>query len=554
MPFFLTRFCQHQRQLVHNIAHKLRWAWAHIQPPLKTVYFQWIRPVVQWFNRWIHPWIRRANGVYALGCLLLTQGVQNVWYQLPASAVEAFCSSQFWPQQFPRWLIGNFMLFGIAWLLWKRPKIIPRVPYWGALIATLLFPFFLITLAPTLSYLASSYNAQNLEVVRHVEKKFPDVQAQWKQNVALDQTRPTESIFTFDIEDRKFFQFSSWERVVLDGFGYANFVFDFIGGQGWGMTLSGLVISLMGIYVQHRQQALQLFHKDVRAVVPITALLLGIIVVYLISVNVANHQIAAEMGQGHYGQVVSRSQQLSRFYPPLRGDEDFLRRWAIASVEIDRPNEALVAFSKGGDCYRAGDFLRAKSYLEQALSLDPHLFLARGYLAATWVNEGVEYSKDTDRPKLPVYSIPFPKKNNFLDSPQSNERPNVLRAAGAATKFEAALAIFPDHIAALYDLMLMRVMNGEFEASAEVADRHLEVQNHFQSKNVALLGQAYLHKAWADYHAEDMNAAWRRYRQARDAKTWGDQIERADGFADSFADNYSDTYPNDHLDGYSDGQ
>ena len=282
----------------------------------------------------------------------------------------------------------------------------------------------------------------------------------------------------------------------------------------------------MGVYMQHRHQALQLFHQDMARFTPVAIPILTTIVVYLIGVSIANHRIALEMGQGKYSEVTHHSTRLARVYPPIGGDEIFLRRWAMASVHSHQPNAGLVAFSQGCDRYRVGDFHNAKNYFEYALESDPKLFLARGYLAATWINEGVEYSRATDRPKLPVYAVPFPKKNNFLDSPQSNERPNVLRAAGAIERFKKALTIFPNHISALYDLMLIQTMNGNFETSNITAQQHIEIQHYFQKENVALLGQAYLHRSWADYHADDMDAAWLRYRQSRDSKTWGDTIER----------------------------
>ena len=486
----------------------------------------WLQPLIQGFDRWIHPWITRANGTYALGCLLLLQGAKNEWYHLPPEAITAFQTSQFWLQKSPRFGTAIFIFLGLLWLLWKRPHFIPRLPYWGGLFVTLLFPFFLTTCAPALVYLATSYNEQNLEVVRHVEKKFPEVQAQWKQNISFDQTRPVTSIFAFDIEDRTFFQFSAWERVVLDGFGYRNAVFDFIG-KGWGMAVAGLVLSLIGVYMQHCHQALHLFHRDMESFIPVSGVILGTIVMYLIGVNIFHHQIAAEMGRGHYQAVVQNSQRLAKMYPPLSGDELFLRQWATASVYGNSPKPELIAFTQGTDRYRVGDFSNAATYFESTLRTNPSLFLARGYLAATWINEGVEHAKTTDRPKLPVHAVLFPKKSNFLDSPQSNERPNVLRIPGAIQRFEAALEIFPNHIGALYDLMLAQVLNGNFEASAQTARQHIKIQDYFQKANVALLGQAYLHQAWADYHADDLDTAWQRYRQSRDSKAWNEEIKRS---------------------------
>lgn len=359
---------------------------SQIQTSFKRTHLRWISPLLAGFDRWIHPWITRANGVCLVGCLLLLQGVKHGWHQLPDRVVTAFHDSQFWVQPIPRVGVGTFMILGITWLLWQWPRIIPRVPYWSALLATLRFPCWLTTAAPSLTYLATSFNAHNLEVVRHIDKNFPEVQSQWKQNISFDQTRPTESIFAFNIENRNFFQLSAWERVVLDGFGYRNPVFALIG-KGWGVTVSGLVVSLMGIYMQHRHQAIQLFHKDIKQFLPSASLLLGGIIVYLIGVNIANHKIAAERGRGHYRTVVDQSKQLSTLHPPLRGDEAFLRRWAAASVRSEQPNESLVNCVRGTDYYRIGHFLKAKSHLTAAIETKPQLFLARSYLAMACSDE-----------------------------------------------------------------------------------------------------------------------------------------------------------------------
>ena len=206
MISWLTRMRLRRLQLILKIVHGKR---------IKSQVLAFLR----WFDCWIHPWITRANGVYALGCLLLLQGIENDWYHLPPEALEVFHTSQFWLQYMPRIGVAIFIATGFGWLLWRWPQVIPRLPYWGGLFLVLLFPFFLTTWAPSISYLATAYNEQNLEVVRHVEKKFPEVQAQWKQNVSFDQHRPVQSVFAFNIESRSFFQLSSWERVILDGFG-----------------------------------------------------------------------------------------------------------------------------------------------------------------------------------------------------------------------------------------------------------------------------------------------------------------------------------------------
>ncbi|MEO0869453.1 MAG: hypothetical protein AAFY17_13625, partial [Cyanobacteria bacterium J06642_11] len=116
-----------------------------------------VQKLIQIFQRRIHPWIIRANGVYALGCLLLIQGAKYEWYHLPPDVSEAFHTSQFWLQDPPRYVVAAFVGVGFLWLLWKRPKIIPCLPYWGGLLTTLLFPFVLTTWHPTVTFLATAY-------------------------------------------------------------------------------------------------------------------------------------------------------------------------------------------------------------------------------------------------------------------------------------------------------------------------------------------------------------------------------------------------------------
>jgi hypothetical protein len=82
------------------------------------------------------------------------------------------------------------------------------------------------------------------------------------------------------------------------------------------------------------------------------------------------------------------------------------------------------------------------------------------------------------------------------------------------------LQLFPGHIEALYDLMLARVVTGEFENSASVAQQLIETQQYFQTPNLSLLGQAYLHSSWDSYQNNDILQAWQQYRQAIDKSAW----------------------------------
>ena len=68
--------------------------------------------------------------------------------------------------------------------------------------------------------------------------------------------------------------------------------------------------------------------------------------------------------------------------------------------------------------------------------------------------------------------------------------------------------------------MLARVVDGEFEKSALVAQQIIETQQYPQNPNLSLLAQAYVHSAWASYRNGDTTQAWKQYRQSIDSNTW----------------------------------
>ncbi|NEP50852.1 MAG: tetratricopeptide repeat protein, partial [Moorea sp. SIO3C2] len=254
-------------------------------------------------------------------------------------------------------------------------------------------------------------------------------------------------------------------------------------------------------------------------------LVLGLIVISLIGVNILNYQIDAIFAKGEYKNVVVKSEQISSLYPPLKGDLSFLIRWAKASFYGKENNPALINLVKGLERYQLGDFLLSQKYLQASLQIQSNLFLAKEYLASALINQGVEYAKYTNGPKKPVKSVPVPYRGNFRDSSQAQETPSYQRPTGAAEYFERAIEVFPHHIEALYDLMLVRAINGEFEKSAQAASEIIDAEQYLQLPNMALLGQAYMHLTWADYHRDDIKTAWKRYRQTMDSGTWEELIE-----------------------------
>uniref|UniRef100_A0ACD5GZT6 Uncharacterized protein n=1 Tax=Desertifilum tharense IPPAS B-1220 TaxID=1781255 RepID=A0ACD5GZT6_9CYAN len=471
---------------------------------------------------------RRDRLVIALAFLFLLRGSISSWYRLPQIPLAAFSIQSMSLE------VGRILALGSAiacfFLIFKSLNLHRfRLGFYAGLVIVLLFPFWINLTLPNVSLLAATYADQDYRVSRYVEEKIPEIQSQWKQNILLARSVPIRSVFGLKIEDSRFFQMSSWDKVWLEGFGYHNAFFTFIG-KGWSVTSGGLVLAIIGLYLaEEPNQRTPAFLQDWWRILPGVSLILATLLFYLLSINLLNHRLDTLFAQGAYRPVIELSRSLTQWYPPVQGDEAFLKRWGEASYYSGEPDTSLVAFVKGLERDRLGDFAQSAAYYQQALNLNPQQFLIREYLATALINQGVDYFKDSDRPQLPKRptTSSFPYKSDFLDSPQAVEQPNITRPAGAIQHFEEALSVFPGHLEALYDLMLARAVNGEFSASADAAQQIIQLQKSFQQPNAALLGQAYLHLTWADYHQGDFNRAWRRYRQSTDPKTWKQPIEES---------------------------
>jgi tetratricopeptide (TPR) repeat protein len=451
--------------------------------------------LLRYFN-----WFTRDKIALLIGLLALVMGAIYPWYCLPTQALEVFRINLFLANLGK--FIAIFLSLAVILNLIVGIKRSSRFFCWCGLIAVLLFPYFITTWQPSITFLATSYYEQDKRVTSHVEKNFPEVQAQWKQNISLDKSRPITSIFDFSIQDSRFFQMPSWEQILLAGLGYKNSFFLFIG-RGWGFTVTGLIISLMGLYLSLTENKIDALVKDIRQLLPGMSSLLVTIILSLICVNILNYHLDTLFAKGEYRQVTAVSQTLASWYPPLRGDEEFIERMAKAGFYANQPDLASINFVKGLERYRARDFVQAKDYFQKSLDIQPNQFLVRGYLATTLLNQGIEYYNNS----------------NTLNTLNSR------RAGGATDLFTQALQVFPGHIEISYDLMLARVVDGQFEKSAETAQEIIEVYKNSNSSSVALLGQAYLHLAWADYRNDEIKTAWARYRQSIDSSTWKESTE-----------------------------
>jgi tetratricopeptide (TPR) repeat protein len=444
-----------------------------------------------WFN-----WINRERLILLIASSILIMGAISPWYRLPPEALKTFGADLSLTNIF-RVITALFALAGFVFTFWFGISHAPRLPLWGWLIGTLLFPYFITTWSPTASFLATAYYDQAERVSISVGNSFPDVQAQWKQNISLNLSEPVTSITNFSIQDSRFFQISSWNQVVTNGFGYRNSFFSFIG-KGWSFTVIGLTLSLMGLYLGLEQRKLYTFQRDMTQFLPWVGVLLGLLFFSMIWSNVANHKLETEFAKGEYQKVLIGSKALLSWYPPLGGDEAFLERMAKAGFYGGEPNPELISFVRGLEQYRINDFEKAATYFQNSLNVQPKLFMSRQYLASALLNQGITY-----------FNSSVPKR--------SNDR----KPGGSADFFERALQIFPQNIESLYSLMVARTVNGEFDLSAKTAKEVIDLDQYFQESNLSLMGQAYLHLAWNDYkNVDDLANSWKRYRQSIDATAW----------------------------------
>ncbi|MDX2231604.1 MAG: hypothetical protein NW220_18355 [Leptolyngbyaceae cyanobacterium bins.349] len=434
-------------------------------------------------------WCSRSQLVLLLGTLLLGLGAIAPWYQLPGAAVPVFGVNPL-VLNLGRGVAGLFACLSLLIVLGLAQKSMIRLLYLVGLLMTLLFPYYITNWCPNVSFLAHSYYEQGNQISLHVDKFASEMQAQWGQTIRLDQPTEVPSTWTLAISDSRFFQLPAWQSIWIDGMGYSNSFFQFIG-RGWFVTIAGLSAVLFGLYLSLEAQGLDGVLQDLRYFLPGAGLVLGILLGLLLCANLTHYRLETLFAKGDYPQVVTDSAALIRWYPAAQGDVDFMRRWAIASAYSQPTNESLTQFAQGLERYARDDFSAAEQAFRQALELTPRSFLVRGYLASAILQQGVNYINDT-----------------------------VKKPAAAAAEFEQVLQIFPLHLAVLYDLMLARTLNGEFEPAARVAQQIIQSQKPFQQPEMALLGRAYTQLSWSGYHDDHIIQAWERYRQSVDPQTW----------------------------------
>jgi hypothetical protein len=431
--------------------------------------------------------INRQRITFAIASLCLLIGTISPWYHLPPEVLATFDANLNFTYG-GKVIAAIFLVFGIVWMIILRSQRRERLLLWGGFFLVLLFPYWSTTWFPEVALIASSYFNHINQVDRHIIINFPDVQSQWKQAISLYKATPQQSTFNFQIFSATFFQMSNWDKYVIEGLGYSNSFFSFIG-RGWCLSVVGLFIELVGVYLVFTRSQFSLLIKDIKTVGIFLIVGLIILQISLFTPTFINFQIEKMLAQGNYQQVVEASQISSKFYPHLKGDATFLERWGKASFYGDQPELSLINFARGLEEYRQQNYPEAIHNFQESLTLNRKQFIVRDYLATALINRGVE---------------------SF----------NQNNVSSAAEDFKAALTIFPDNVEAAYYLMLAKVVNGQFQESAQIGKRLIEIQRYFQQPSLTLNGQAYLHSAWASFQEGDLNQAWRHYRQSVDKSAW----------------------------------
>ncbi|NES81769.1 MAG: hypothetical protein F6K10_10395 [Moorea sp. SIO2B7] len=466
--------------------------------------------------------LTREKLVIFCGSIILLAGLIYPWYQLPPLAFSSFGINPLWIN-LPRLIVAPLIL-AFLFATFRGHKKSARLLLWGNLIIPLLFPYLVNTWLPDVNYLTTAYYQQGKQAAVFSENRLPEVQAKWKQHIILEPVSPVRSIANLSIADSRFFQLSSWDRILREGFGYKRSFLAFPS-KGWELTIIGMAIALMGFYLRDGIEGLR---ADLTWVVPITTLLVGCIFVSIVGTNIANYHLDVLFAKGEYNRVVETSKRLQFWYPPFKADEAFLKRLGEAGFYGDYKMPALRHFIKGLAQYKAGNLWQAEIDFRAAWELQPDLIAARGYLASILINQGVDAFDEFHTTRLPpLYGKkPVPYKRTFLDTSQALENSPAPEGAIAADFFEQALAIFPDHIQALNYLMLARAINNQFGESAQAAQEIIKIEEYFRPPHISLLGQAYLHLTWNDYHNGDLETAWKRYRQTIEPKTWKQSVEK----------------------------
>jgi tetratricopeptide (TPR) repeat protein len=433
--------------------------------------------------------INRSRIIILFSCLLLVISCLSKWYNLPTEILDYFNAHL--------QIIGVEKIAVIVVLILAGPLLfcgrntgILRLASMLSFIFVLLLPYFISVWNPKVSYIAESFYRQQRDINRHIEVNYSLVQDDWKRDIILRSSRPIRSTNLFSIQDGQFFQLPHWEEFAVIGAGFTLEFFTFIG-RGWVFAILGLVGILFTTYCLDlpQEQSLQELAKAGQWL----CLLVFCFIVFQLTPQFINFRVDTLYAQGKYLDVVRMSKFLEKIYPSFTNEERFIERNAKSKLYVSNSeNLDQLYLLQGIERFRKRDFQRAAQFFAKAIELNPDLTTIRGYLASCLINQGVRSYND--------------QKSRLTTS--------------AEIYFDQALKIFPAHLEALYNLMLVRAIDGNFEDSSKAARFLLFMQQYFQTPGLPLINQAYLYLAGKELQLGDLNTAWIKYRNAIDSKSW----------------------------------
>lgn len=441
-----------------------------------------------WFN-----WFDRVRFTYIVACAALFLGAVYPWYKIPPLAMETFGIGDL-PILIVAKILASFLTGLVFYFIWQQRRFrgnrkVLRIILWIGLIMALLFPYAIMTWHPRIALIASSSYVQQFQITMDIEQKFSEVQAQWKRGYTLTRSFIPDSTFGLSISDTTFFQLPSWYLILSDGLRYSISFFTLVA-HGWSMTIIGSSIALLAMYLSIIKNRFEILFKDLSLVIPWSGLIIISILISLLGLNITNYQLDVLFAKGEYQKVLEISQNIEAWYPSLKGDAYFLSRKGKASFYAKFPNQSLINFVIGLSYLDLKDFLNSELYFQKALDLQPDQFLIRAYLTNSINNQGVD---------------------DF----------NIQKTSSAIQHFEESLKVMPSNLETLYNLMIATTVNGDFDKSAAIAKLIIDNQKYFQLPSLSILGQAYVHLTWNDFHDGDLNKAWNQYRKSIDPKAWG---------------------------------
>jgi tetratricopeptide (TPR) repeat protein len=162
---------------------------------------------------------------------------------------------------------------------------------------------------------------------------------------------------------------------------------------------------------------------------------------------------------------------------------------ADSDAVMNQSTPGVLQFARGVECWRENRLGMARSYFEQALAASNDSFLIRSYLVTTLLRIGAQHFEQG-------------------------------QPLAAASVFDEARRVFPNHLQAIYFSMVAQAAHGNFHRSMQTASELRGLQKYFRQPSIAAMGQSFLHESWADFRAGRLPEAWHAYRESVDPGIW----------------------------------